>query len=91
MAHFHLGRILVHQDKLPEAIEHFLRTLTPEDEETPRFTYALGATYIRAGDKEKGLHYLRDALKRASALGQTQLVNSIERDLHSLEKAEKNS
>ena len=91
MAHFHLGRILVHQDKLPEAIEHFLRTLTPEDGETPRFTYALGATYIRAGDKEKGLRYLREALKRASALGQTQLVNSIERDLRSLEKAEKNS
>jgi tetratricopeptide (TPR) repeat protein len=83
-AHFHLGRILVNQNKLSEAIEHFQKTLTPEDEDTPRFTYALGATYIRAGNHQKGIHYLREALKRASALGQTQLANSIERDLKTL-------
>jgi Tfp pilus assembly protein PilF len=85
-AHFYLGRILVNQNKLSEAIEQFLQTLTPEDEETPRFTYALGATYIRAGDRQKGIHYLREALKRASALNQTQLANSIERDLKTLEQ-----
>src|SRR5215510_3814491 len=45
-AHFHLGRILVNQNKLSEAIEQFLQTLTPEDAETPRYAYALGATYI---------------------------------------------
>ncbi len=87
LAHFHLGRILVHQDKLAEAIEHFLQTLTPEDENAPRFTYALGATYVRAGEKQKGIQYLREALKRATALGQTQLATSIERDLRALEKA----
>jgi tetratricopeptide (TPR) repeat protein len=87
-AHFHLGRILVNQNKLSEAIEHFQKTLTPEDEDTPRFTYALGATYIRAGDRQKGIHYLREALKRASALNQTQLAGSIERDLRLLEKNE---
>jgi tetratricopeptide (TPR) repeat protein len=85
-AHFHLGRILVNQDKLPEAIEHFLQTLAPEDEDTPRFTYALGATYIRAGDRQKGVHHLREALKRASALNQTRLASSIERDLKTLEQ-----
>jgi tetratricopeptide (TPR) repeat protein len=90
-AHFHLGRILVHQNKLPEAIEQFHQALAPEDDETPRFTYALGATYIRAGNKEKGIQYLREALKRAAALGQTQLAGSIERDLRSLENAEKGS
>jgi tetratricopeptide (TPR) repeat protein len=90
-AHFHLGRILVHQNKLPEAIEQFHRTLSPEDDETPRFTYALGATYIRAGEKEKGIQYLREALKRATTLGQTQLAGSIERDLRSLENVEKGS
>ncbi|HEV2667913.1 MAG TPA: tetratricopeptide repeat protein, partial [Blastocatellia bacterium] len=42
LAHFHLGRILVHRGKLAEAIEHFHQTLTEEDEQTPRFTYALG-------------------------------------------------
>lgn len=86
-AHFHLGRILVNQNKLSEAIEHFQKTLTPEDEDTPRFTYALGATYVRSGEKQKGIQYLREALKRATALGQTQLATSIERDLRALEKA----
>jgi len=83
-AHFHLGRILVHQGKLAEAIEHFHQTLTAEDEHTPRFTYALGAAYVRAGDKQKGIQYLREALKRATAFGQTPLVTSIERDLRLL-------
>ncbi|HKQ76841.1 MAG TPA: tetratricopeptide repeat protein [Blastocatellia bacterium] len=85
-AHFHLGRILVNQNRLSEAIEHFLQTLAPEDEDTPRFTYALGATYIRAGDRQKGVHYLREALTRASALNQTRLASSIERDLKTLER-----
>lgn len=88
LARFHLGRILVNQDKLSEAIEQFLQTLIPEDEQTPRFTYALGATYIRTGEREKGIRYLREALKRASALGQTQLVSSIERDLKMLEQSQ---
>jgi tetratricopeptide (TPR) repeat protein len=90
LARFHLGRILVNQNKLPEAIEQFQRTLTPEDEQTPLFTYALGATYIRVGEREKGIQFLRQALKRATALGQTQLMNSIERDLRALEKTGKN-
>lgn len=85
LAHFHLGRILVNQDKLPEAIEQFQRTLSPEDEETPRFLYALGATLIRSGDRPKGIQYLREAIKRASALQQTQMAKSIEQDLQSLE------
>lgn len=85
-AHFHLGRILVNQNKLPEAIEQFLQTLTPEDEETPRYLYALGATCIRAGTRAKGIQYLRDALQKARALNQTPLINSIERDLARLEQ-----
>lgn len=85
-AHFALGRILAHQEKYAEAIEQFQRTLTPEDNETPRNYYALGATYIRAGDKARGIQNLREALKRATALRQTQLVESLERDLKSLER-----
>ncbi len=87
LAHFQLGRILVHQEKLAEAIEHFQQTLMPEDpkdEDTTRFMYALGATYARAGEKEKALQYLRAALQKAKALGQTQLASSLERDLRSL-------
>ncbi len=83
-AYFHLGRILVNQDKLAEAIEQFQKSLTPENEGTPRNLYALGATYIRAGDKTRGIQALREALKRASALNQAQLAASLERDLKSL-------
>lgn len=82
MAHFHLGRILVNQDKLPEAIAEFEKTLTPEDDQTPLFTYALGATYARAGDRAKAIQFLRQALKSATAMNQTQLAASIERDLN---------
>jgi tetratricopeptide (TPR) repeat protein len=85
-AHFHLGRILVNQGKNAEAIEHFLKTLTPEDESTARFTYALGATYVRAGEKQKGIDYLRKALKLATESGQKQVAASIERDLGMIEK-----
>lgn len=86
MAHFHLGRILVNQDKFPEAIEHFQKTLLPEDEQTPMFTYALGATYARAGNQAKAVQCLRQALKSATAMKQSQLAASIERDLRQLEK-----
>jgi Tfp pilus assembly protein PilF len=88
LARFHLGRVLVNQNKLSEAIEQFLQTLAPEDEDTPRYTYALGATYIRAGDRRKGIHYLRESLKRASALNQRPLADSIERDLKTLEQSQ---
>ncbi len=86
LAHFHLGRILVHQEKLAEAITHFQLTLTPEDSDTPRFMYALGATYARAGEKQKAIEYLGGALEKAKALGQTQLVSGLERDLRVLQK-----
>jgi tetratricopeptide (TPR) repeat protein len=84
LSHFHLGRIFVHQNQLAAAIEHFRQSLTPEDEDTPRFLYALGATYARAGEKQKALEYLRAALQKAKAFGQTQLAASIERDLNTL-------
>ncbi|MBP6822863.1 MAG: tetratricopeptide repeat protein [Acidobacteria bacterium] len=87
LAHFHLGRILVNQDKLTEAIEHFQKTLTPEDAQTPMFTYALGATYSRSGDNAKAIQFLREALKGATGMKQTQLAASIERDLRQLEKS----
>ncbi|MFN0109682.1 MAG: tetratricopeptide repeat protein [Blastocatellia bacterium] len=88
-AHFHLGRILVNQNKLAEAIEQFQKSLTPDgpsNEDTPRNLYALGATYLRAGDKAKAIQTLREALKLATATKQSQLVSSLERDLKSLEQ-----
>ena len=58
--------------------------MTPEDEETPRYLYALGAAHVRAGDREKGVAYAREARRKAEALGQADLVASIDKDLRRL-------
>jgi protein O-mannosyl-transferase len=84
-AHFNLGRILVLQGSLREAIEHLEQTLLPEDEETPRCTYALGAAWARAGNREEALRYMREARWKATTLGQTALLGSIDKDLRVLE------
>ena len=86
MAHFQLARMLIFKDQLQEAIEHLHQTLTPEDESTPRYTYALAAAYVRAGEKESALFYARQARDRAKKLNQTELLALIERDLLLLEK-----
>lgn len=85
-AHFHLGRILVNQNKLTDAIEQFQKSLTPETENAPRNLYALGATYLRAGEKAKAIQTLREALNLAKKRNQIELVNGLERDLKSLEQ-----
>jgi tetratricopeptide (TPR) repeat protein len=84
-AHFHLGRILANQQKFDDAIQHFLKTLAPEDENTARNLYALGATYARAGDTANALTYMRRARAQAQARNQSQLLASIDRDLRTLE------
>ncbi len=84
-AHFHIGRILANQKKYDEAISHFLLALSPEDENTPAFLYALSATYARAGNREEALRYGRRAREQAAARGQTELLRSIDRDLRTLE------
>jgi tetratricopeptide (TPR) repeat protein len=83
-AHFNLGRILINQGNVLEAIDHFQKTLTPEDDETPRCTYALGAAYARIGNRELALKYMQEAQQKAIERGQTDLVNSIEKDLRRL-------
>ena len=68
-----------------EAIRHLQQTLEPQDESTPGYLYALGAAYARASDRAQALQYCRQARDRAAALGETQLLASIERDLRTLE------
>lgn len=80
-AHFELGRILVNQQQYQAAIEQFQQTLTPVDENTPAYLYALGAAYGRAGDSARALDYLQQAKELAVARGQTGLVSEIEKDL----------
>lgn len=85
LAHFHLGRILVNANQYPKGIEHLLKTISPEDESTPGYLYAVGAAYGRAGDRENALRYLRQARDQASTRGQKQLLDSIEKDLQTLD------
>jgi tetratricopeptide (TPR) repeat protein len=85
-AHFNLGRVLVNQRQFDEGIRELTKTIAaPEDENTPRYTYALGAALARSGDRNSALQYLHRARASAAALGQSALVASIDRDLHTLE------
>ena len=84
-AHFNLGRVLVNQQKYQEGIEQLSQTLTPEDQHTPGYLYALGAAYGRAGDRPNAIHYLHLAHDKASTLGQAKLLADIEQDLRTLE------
>ncbi len=85
LSRFHWARLLVQQNKLDEAIAQLLQTIKVEDDETPRFTYALGATYARAGEKAKAIQYLRAARELALKRRQTDLAATIERDLAKME------
>jgi tetratricopeptide (TPR) repeat protein len=84
-AHFQLGRLLLKQRKNDQAIGHFEQALTPEDAQTPRFLYALGAAHATAGNYAKAAQYMRDAGQRAAALGQNQLAAEIEATLRRVE------
>ncbi len=85
LARFHLGQILANQRDYAGAIAQFRKILTPDDDKTPTFLYALGATYARAGDFRHALVYMRKAQAEASARGQTQLLAGIQHDLKTLE------
>lgn len=80
-AHFELGRILVNQQQYQNAIAQFQQTLVPEDDKTPAYLYALGATYGRAGDKVQAVQYLEQAKQLATSRGQIALVAEIDQDL----------
>lgn len=84
-AHFELGRILVNQQQYQDAIAQFEQTLTPEDDKTPAYLYALGATYGRAGDKVQAVQYLQKAKQLATARGQLALMAEIDQDLGQVE------
>ena len=85
-AHFNLGRILVNQGNYTEGIPELLKTLGTSDEDAkPSYLYAVGAAYARSGDAENGLRYLRMARVQAAAEHQSNLAESIDRDLKLVE------
>jgi len=83
-AHFNLGRILINKQDFQKGIDQFRQTLTPVDESTPAYMYALGAAYGRAGDKQHALDYLNQARIQADSFGQKQLLVEIEGDIRKL-------
>lgn len=83
-AHFNLGRILINKEHFQEGIEQLRQTLTPVDEGTPSYLYALGAAYGRAGNKQQALEYLNQARVQADSFGQKQLLVDIEGDIRKL-------
>jgi tetratricopeptide (TPR) repeat protein len=85
LARFHLGRILVSGQRYDEAIQQFLRALSPEDDQTTVYLYALAATYARSGDRAHALAYFQKAHDAAVAHGQSQMLNSIDSDLKTLQ------
>ncbi len=87
LARFNLGRTLVASGETEEAITELSRTLTPEDEETPRFLYALSAAYVRAGKLEEAHACAESAKQQATRWGQQGLAEAIEKDLQRLKKA----
>jgi tetratricopeptide (TPR) repeat protein len=88
-AHFNLARILESQGKTIEAIDHFLKTLTVEDNRTPVFMYYLTDAYARGGNYEKAVFYAQQARQRASSLGQTELVEVLDKFLTKIKQTER--
>jgi tetratricopeptide (TPR) repeat protein len=86
LAHFHLGRIYANQRRWPQAIEEFRRAAEGNDEATPTYLYALGATQARSGDAAAAAAVLASAREKALARGQSALAASIERDLAKLKR-----
>src|SRR5437773_12368455 len=58
-AHFNLGRVLVNQKKYSEGIQELEKTIEPEDENTPRYVYTLGAAFALSGDRQNAVRYIR--------------------------------
>ena len=84
--HFNLGRVLQKRGRHQEAIDHFLKTITVEDQNTPFLMYTLADAYARIGNVQKAIDYARQAKKEALSLGQNALVKQIEKSLRRLEQ-----
>jgi len=85
-ARYQLGRLLLMQKKTAEAIENLRQTLTPEDEATPRFLYALGVAYAESNDFASARQYLERGASQAQALAQQQLAAQIRTALQEVER-----
>ena len=79
LANYHLGRFLAMRGHYREAISHLEKTLSPEDDNTPRFLFLLGQVYRRAGEGQRAADTTRRARELADQFGKTDLVAAIDR------------
>jgi tetratricopeptide (TPR) repeat protein len=86
LARFHLGRLYANQRRYPDAITQFREIVVVDDDSTPAYLYALGATYARSGDAAQARATLAQALDKANKRGQSGLATSIGRDLSRLQQ-----
>jgi tetratricopeptide (TPR) repeat protein len=87
LAHYHLGRSLVNQRRLGEAIRELeMAAVEPWDDQSGGYLYALAAARARAGEREKAVAGLERAREVAVRFGQDFLSSAIERDLAKLRR-----
>lgn len=88
-AHFQLGLLLQKQRRDAEAIGHFLKTLTVEDDRTPVCLYVLAHSYARLGKLDKAIASAAKAREKASSVGMDELAADVEKFLRRLRQAGK--
>jgi tetratricopeptide (TPR) repeat protein len=84
LARFNLARMLIALGRPAEAAAELEKTVEPRDAEAPRYLFALGVAYVRAGRKEEGIKWSLQARALALQLGQNELAASIDRELKQL-------
>jgi tetratricopeptide (TPR) repeat protein len=83
-AHFLYAANLARNGQLEAAIEHLHETIGVEDERTPVCMYTLATFYDRAGNRERAVYFMRQALDRAASLDLRDLVATIRDNLNRL-------
>ncbi|MFN7923236.1 MAG: tetratricopeptide repeat protein [Bryobacteraceae bacterium] len=81
LARFNFGRILANRRNYAAAIAQFEQIVNGDDDATPTYLYALGATQARAGDRAHAIETLERARTAAFQKTQPSVVASIDRDL----------
>ena len=84
LARFNLARVLIAQGQANTAIGELEGLRTPVDAETPRYVFALGVAYVRAGRRDEGVKWATEARRLANQFGQVELVQAIDRNLAEL-------
>ncbi len=83
-AHYFLGRYLLGKGRVEEAIQHLLETTKVEDSWTPVCMQAVAIAYERGGNRDRALHFLREAKQRAVTLRQEALASQLQREIDRL-------